>query len=119
MLDSFMIQMSNFETAIAAKTITSSQFPLNTRKGKQFSGKGIHKIHARQRLETQHCFSPKTVCRLQSTSYRHRHLPNRDLYPTYISSVAVSAIGIKGMEETAGPLTTRQQVPQCVILRPL
>jgi len=109
MLDLFMTLASNFQTAIAAETITCLLFALTNRKGKETLKARVFTNPCKAAPEMRSCFSPKLYadCRAHHTSVSIC-LTEISIQP--ISAIAISAMGQKGKEEHAGPLTTRQQL---------
>jgi len=109
MLDLFMTLTSKFQTAIAAETITCLLFALTNRKGKETLKARVFTNPCKAAPEMRSCFSPKLYadCRAHHTSVSIC-LTEISIQP--ISAIAISAMGQKGKEEHAGPLTTRQQL---------
>jgi len=102
MLDLFMTLASNFQTAIAAETITCLLFALTNRKGKETLKARVFTNPCKAAPEMRSCFSPKLYadCRAHHTSVSIC-LTEISIQP--ISAIAISAMGQKGKEEHAGP----------------
>lgn len=112
----FMTLTSNLEIAIAAQTII--WFPLINKKGKKAQGKGIHKIHARQHRKNGAASAQKSMQIAEHTIQASASAKQRShLHPTYISLVAVSAMGQKERKNLMN--LQDSSLPWCVILRPL